>query len=962
MRRAFLLAVSCVLVLGAAQAADDGIRSPAFAPDGRVAVAIAGSLWVLHPDEAGGWGRAVQVTRGPAWDRDPAWTPDGRALVFSSDRAGTIDLWRVDLPPGDVGVPGEPVVTRLTRSAEHDLEPTIGPDGAIVFARGLGGDADLWVLDAGGAERRLTSEAGAEREPAISPDGRWLAYTAPRGPRRELRVRDMINGTETVVVGDRGARSPSWSPDGQRLAFAASSGEPGVWVVGADGRYAQPVATEPAVPAWSSDGQWILLAAADPGDGGYNGDPDRLGERAAGDILRRPGGLQRVAAPAAPASATIALELDLARPSDRNAEAYDRVWARVARLYYGLAGEGGLDAGAPAEEPAGLVEWRRIGLAHRPAALAAADENALEDAIWRMVSERPVGQGAVGRAGVSSAHPLASAAGVEILELGGNVVDAAVAVSFALSVVEPDASGIGGYGEMLIHVAGLEEPAAIEFSTRLPAAATLGNPAVDTLPRFGAGVAIVPGVVAGMELAWRQHGSGRVPWSRLVEPAIRLAEQGFEVSDGFATTLRRERAAFEASPGAVALYFRDGQPLAAGDTLRNPDQAWTLRQVAEHGADAFYRGEVARRMVADLAEGGNVMTLEDLASYTAEPRRPVRASYRGNDVFSGPPPITGGAQLLAKLNLLELTEPAGPMTEDARTLHALIEAWKLQPSTGGRIADPDLWPVDVTPFESKDTAAVRWRCFDPSQASAPNAVGQENCGRSEATSSSTSTGVGSVPGLASAAAGEECLMHDRECRGSGTTAFVVADADGNIVSVTQTLGTWGGNFHVTPGLGFLYNDKLRSYGSNPDAVNSRRPGARTTTVIAPTIVFRGTGAERQPWFGVGAAGNAWITAAVYQVVTGIVDHGLTAQQALELPRILAGGRVMQMEQGFSPAMLRQLEAMGHQFQPISLMGELRMGYGAAVLVGDGVVEAGGDPRRSGHGAVTGATANGRQQN
>ena len=169
------------------------------------------------------------------------------------------------------------------------------------------------------------------------------------------------------------------------------------------------------------------------------------------------------------------------------------------------------------------------------------------------------------------------------------------------------------------------------------------------------------------------------------------------------------------------------------------------------------------------------------------------------------------------------------------------------------------------------------------------------------------------------------------------------------MSVTQTLGTWGGNFYVTPGLGFLYNDKLRSYGRSGYGV--RLPYARHTTVISPTIVYRGTGESRRPWFGVGAAGNAWITAAVYQMVVGIVDHGLGAQQALELPRFLVGSRVIQIENGFSPAMLRELERIGHNFEPISLMGELRMGYGAAVVIRDGRVEAGGDPRRSGTGAA-----------
>jgi gamma-glutamyltranspeptidase len=447
-----------------------------------------------------------------------------------------------------------------------------------------------------------------------------------------------------------------------------------------------------------------------------------------------------------------------------------------------------------------------------------------------------------------------------------------------------------------------------------------------------------------MELAWKKYGSGKVAWARLIEPAIRIAENGHPISDGFATTLRREREGFAQYPSSRALFFRNDMPLAAGDTLRNPDLAWTLKEIARGGANAFYRGEIAQRMVNDLRAGGNLMTLDDMRRYFAAERRAVRTTYRGNDVFSGPPPVTGGAALIGKLNLLERTPRGRSMLEDVNMLHAMIEAWKFQPSTGGRIADPDLWPVDVSPFESKDTAAARWRCFDAKRATASNALTQQNCGR---TASDDEELIESL--LANAAPGEECLARDPSCRATGTTAFVVADAQGNIVSVTQTLGTWGGNFYVSPGLGFLYNDKLRSYGGS--GYGARLPYARHTTVISPTIVFRGSGASRRPWFGVGAAGNAWITSAVYQMVVGIMDQGLSAQEALELPRFLVGGRTIQIENGFSPAALRELERMGHSFEPISLLGELRMGYGAAVVITNGRVEAGGDPRRSGTGAV-----------
>jgi gamma-glutamyltranspeptidase len=176
------------------------------------------------------------------------------------------------------------------------------------------------------------------------------------------------------------------------------------------------------------------------------------------------------------------------------------------------------------------------------------------------------------------------------------------------------------------------------------------------------------------------------------------------------------------------------------------------------------------------------------------------------------------------------------------------------------------------------------------------------------------------------------------------------------VAVTQTLGTWGGNFYVTPGLGFLYNDKAVPYRGPSSSFGASLPFGRVGTVIAPTLVYDGTGARKRPLLAVGAAGNAWITAAVYTVVVGVIDFGLGPQQALELPRMLVGGgggfggpreTIIQIEDGFSPAVIRELEAMGHQFRRISLPGELRMGYGAAVVIRDGRATAGADPRRSG---------------
>jgi gamma-glutamyltranspeptidase len=514
----------------------------------------------------------------------------------------------------------------------------------------------------------------------------------------------------------------------------------------------------------------------------------------------------------------------------------------------------------------------------------------------------------------------------------------------------------------------MSEPAAIEFMTRVPEAATLDNPKLRTLPADGPVLANVPGTVAGMALAWKKYGSGRIAWARLLEPAIRIAERGFVLDEAFATTLHRERESFAKYEGSRVLFFRDGRPLAAGDTLRNPDLARTLRAIADGGAEAFYSGDIGRRIADDLSAHGNPIAVTDLARYFAAERRPVRTTYRGHTIYAGPPPVTGGVSLVSKLNLLEQAERGRSNVDDATKLHAMIEAWKLQPSTANRVADPDHWPVDVSPFESKDTARVRWRCFLPARASVPSADSARDCARTtDATGADPrlSSSSGAVVTLARAMSGAQddvtgpgdCdapISSETVCRASGTTAFAVADADGNMVTVTQTLGTWGGNFYVSPGLGFLYNDKMRSFGTDPRRYGARMPYARVTTVIAPTLVFAGTGEAKRPLLAAGAAGNAWITAAVYQMVIGVVDHGLGPQAALELPRFLPGGRgraadgpVIQIEDAFDPDALRVLESMGHRFQRISLRGELRMGYGAAVVIRDGQAIAGADPRRSG---------------
>jgi gamma-glutamyltranspeptidase len=950
----FLIFATALLQGSSTPAPDStGVRNPAFARDGRLAVSVAGDIWVVS--KSGAWQR---VTSGPAWDREPAWTPDGAAIVFSSDRSGKFDLWRVVMR-ADQGAESPP--ERLTSSSLPDAEPTMLRDGRIAFVRGRLGAARLWIRSTSGSESRLTKDSAAEEWPAASPDGARIAYVSIAAAARKLHVLTVDNGQDSTVLTDARIERPTWSPAGDRLAWTATGARGAVYVSPLDGRYVNVASTRHAESAWNPDGRTMTLVDLPPTEPiapvGYNGDPDRTGDREANLLASVGGRMWTIAAPVSPDMGLV--EQQGSPAADRamhNADAFDQLWDRTAALYYSAA-----DAGTR------RAQWESLKAKYRPRAVAAKTDDELASVLHELLHEHPpYKQAATGRAAVSSAHPVATAAGLEMLAKGGNVVDAAVAVSFALGVVEPDASGPGGYGQMLVYTQGLERPQLIEFMSRVPEDAGLTNTSLLTngrLPDGGPAVANVPGTVAAMYLAWQKFGSKKIPWADLLQPAIRAARDGYVVSEGLATTLATERDQFLKYDGSRALFFRNGEPLHAGDTVKNSDLAWTLEQIARGGADAFYKGEIATKMVADLRSHGNVMKPSDLARYFAAERDPVSSTYRGYTLFSSAPPVAGGAELAAKLNSLEAFGSLQPYPDDATSLHAMIAAWQLVPSTRNRIADPGLWSTNVEPFTNKDTARARWRCFDRDKAITLATLRSDTlrCGGGVKTAS------------VELAHPPECIAHGYDanqaasCRSAGTTAFVVADAAGNVVATTQTLGTWGGNFYVSPGLGFIYNDKLSSYGTEPGGYGSRVPFARHGSTIAPTIVFEGSGRSRHAVMAVGAAGNAWITSAVYETLIGMMDEHLGPQAALELPRFLVGGgggggrgggrggapapaptgATIQLEDGFSPQVMKRLGELGYRTQLVSLPGELREGYGAAVRIEGGRVTAGADPRRAG---------------
>ncbi len=900
---------------------------PSFSQDGRMVIAIGGDLWVAEfKGDNHKIKRWTQLTNGSAIDKDPVWMGDNQSILFASDRNGEYDLWQIEL--SDKVEVSKPTV--FYQSEVPDTEPTVADDGTVVWVHGVGPDANIWIKKEGKEAKKLTKRLGAEYSPAITKDGKKLAYIFDSGRQRQLILK-RLGKKDTILQRSGNPEFPAWSPDGSRLSYTTRGSRGGVWVTNETGQYFNLLSQLKAASTWLPDGSNIAIRVLDGTPQSYNGDPDWEGKRYFERQNFLGSTLHFIPSPIPPDHNLKEINVHLDRNENKNfVHLFDQVVSRLEQKYL-------------FETNQERQTWQAMVDTYRKQIEEVDNQKAFDQLSYQFLKAKPkLRKELSGTAGVSSAHPLASEAGKEILEKGGNVVDAAIAVSFALGVVEPDASGIGGYGEMMIYLKEMDAPTCIEFLTTVPEAASLNNAKLNPIPNNGPVKVNIPGTVAGMELAWKKYGSQKIKWADLIIPAIKLAEEGFTLDESFPTTLAKEKANYLRYPGSRALFFRDNLPLKPGDHFKNPDLAWTLKQIAKEGANAFYKGEIAKRMVADLASYGNVMSPNDLARYYAVEREPVHTTYRGHSVYSGPPPVSGGAILIGRLNMLELLDNPVNYQENVASIHGLIEASKLAPSTRNKIADPGLWPIDLKPFSDKKRAQRIWNsCFNPLSATIP-----------DSTCNDQST---------SAIWGDPNILEKRSS--TGTTSFAVVDADGNMVSVTQTLGTWGGNFHVTPGLGFLYNDKLGSYSSNPNNYNARIPFARNVTSITPTLVFEGEGDNKKPLMAVGAAGNAWIGSAVYQIIAGVIDQDLGPQAAIEQPRFLLATRRapgperkildirVLMENAYAPGVIEELRAIGHNIQLISNWGELRMGYSAAIVIKDGMVRAGADPRRSGEARV-----------
>ncbi len=526
---------------------------------------------------------------------------------------------------------------------------------------------------------------------------------------------------------------------------------------------------------------------------------------------------------------------------------------------------------------------------------------------------------------VVTGQDLATRAGLEVLQKGGNAVDAAVTAAFVMAVTLPRAGNIGGGGVMLIYKAGANEVTALDFWQKAPAKATrdmfLGpdGKADSKLSRLSYLSVAVPGTVAGLAMALKDHGT--MTLAEAMAPAIRLAGEGFIVSEKFAADIRAYESILKARPATARIFFKPGGGFyEIGDRFVQKDLAETLRRIARGGPDEFYRGSIAGRIASQMAANGGLVTREDLAAYKPVVRRPVRGSYRGFDLYAMYPPSSGGTAVVEILNILEGYDLARTGHNSAATIHLAAEAMKRAfADLSVWLGDPDAVDVPVRGLTSKAYAADLRRSISPDRATLAAGIRAGNAPRYEKES---------------------------------TTHFSVVDREGNAVSCTFTLDGNFGSGIVVEGAGFLLNNEMDNFNAHPGTAegggpvqgeaNAIAPRRRMLTAMVPTIVLK----DGKPFLVTGSPGSSRIISTVAQVIMNVVDHGMNVQEAVNAPRVHHEWMpdVLYLEKGVSPDTIRLLKEMGHS---VTVGGP--MGAASSILVDPktGVRCGAADPRREG---------------
>lgn len=495
------------------------------------------------------------------------------------------------------------------------------------------------------------------------------------------------------------------------------------------------------------------------------------------------------------------------------------------------------------------------------------------------------------KAMVVAQEPLAVDVGVDVLRHGGNAVDAAVATAFALSVTYPFAGNLGGGGFMLIRMAD-GRTSFIDFREVAPKSASRdmflddkGKLTRDSMESTRASG--VPGTVRGLDLAHKKF--GRKPWIDLVRPSVSLARDGFVVSYELQASLAADRKALERSAESKRIFLRNGDLFRMGDTLKQPDLASTLERIAAKGASEFYEGETAAKLAAFMGRHGGVITLEDLKSYQAVEREPLRGNYKGYTILTAPPPSSGGVGVLQMAKMLEGTgyEKAGEGS--AAALHYLAEVQRRYYADRSEfLADPAFFQVPVDKLLNEAYISKRRASIDPHHASTSAEV---------------------KPG-----GGNQFAESDE------TTHLSVIDAEGNAVSMTYTLNGGYGSGITAEGLGFLLNNEMDDFAAKPGSpnmfglvqgeANRIEPGKRPLSSMTPTIVLK----NDKPYLVLGAPGGGRIINGVFEVMLNVLDFHMNIAEAIDQPRVHHQWQpdTLNIERGVSPDTVKLLEQMGYQ--------------------------------------------------
>ena len=515
---------------------------------------------------------------------------------------------------------------------------------------------------------------------------------------------------------------------------------------------------------------------------------------------------------------------------------------------------------------------------------------------------------------------IAAEVGAEILEGGGSAVDAAVATAFALAVVHPIAGNLGG-GGFLVARDGDGKAMCYDFREMAPEGASPGmflknGNFSDTLHHESYLSIGVPGTVAGLHLAWKER--GKLPWSRLVEPAIRLAEVGFPVSESQCASFKKFLPEFKNYPATTAAFSKDGKPYEAGEILRQPDLAESLRRISKHGPAGFYRGETARMLVAEMNRGGGLIKASDLRAYRAKRRKPVQGRYRGFDIIAMPPPSSGGIALIEMLNVLEGYDLAAMAPGSPEAAHLMAETMRrAYRDRALYLGDPDFNSgIPVAMLTSKTYAAELRRGISLDHATPSSLEGFNDSPESDQ-----------------------------------TTHISVVDGARNAVSLTYTLEDNYGSKILVAGAGFLLNNEVGDFNEGPGLTNKKgmigtapnlaRPHKRPLSSMSPTILAK----DGKLFMVTGSPGGRTIINIVLETILNVVDFGMDAQGAVDAPRFhhqwLPDRFQIEPDTAYPKSFPEALKAKGHAI----FTRENRLGAAQIIVLKDGVLTGGADITR-----------------